>query len=131
MALVPFASSKVQGWVIGRRDAERGEIKTVEGRGGGGGVMRADCECKGGADRRGRLVERSGSRSCRALEAWEGGCGQGVGCGILWVFRGGAPLDADRGQGVTLGISDGGGRLWPPPGTVKPRGAGVLFPGGS
>ena len=45
MALVPFASSKVQGWVIGRRDAERGEIKTVEGRGGGGGVMRADCEC--------------------------------------------------------------------------------------
>lgn len=55
MALVPFASSKVQGWVIGRRDAERGEIKTVEGRGGGGGVMRADCECKGGADRRGSV----------------------------------------------------------------------------
>ena len=39
MALVPFASSKVQGWVIGRRDAERGEIKTVGGGGGGGGAL--------------------------------------------------------------------------------------------
>ena len=48
----------------------------------------------------------------------------------MWVFRGGGPLDADRGQGVTLGISDGGGRLWPPPETVKPRGARVLSPGG-
>ena len=71
--------------------------------GGRGAVKRADCECTGGAERRGSVRGAAGvswrwtNRSGRALEAWEGGCGQGVGCGILWVFRGGAPLDADRG----------------------------------
>lgn len=34
--LPPAKSRRVQGWVIGRRDAESGEIKTVEGQRAGG-----------------------------------------------------------------------------------------------